>query len=108
MQRDMEVGHKPLGLCHEGDDFVSEQVGLDGGYPETINCFHVVQRFHQVDEPVAAAAITDAEIADVQTGKYDFFNPLAPPLASLVIAQLGGSEIVRQSCRERGCHEGKM
>src|SRR5690606_4418950 len=42
LQGDVEVRYKSLGLSHEGDDLVGEQVGLDGGYPEPRYRFYLI------------------------------------------------------------------
>ena len=54
--------HKGTRLCHIIDDFIGEQVRLDGRDTVTLDAFHPVERFHQIEERLSGGL---AKVADV-------------------------------------------
>ena len=77
----MEMRHETPGTGHVFYDFIRQQIRLDRGYAVTLNAFHIVQRFHQVEESLTGRF---AEVSYIDTGQYYFLSTFGSCPAGLL------------------------
>jgi hypothetical protein len=68
------MGYKSLGARYKFNDFVGEEVGLDGGDAEAIYAFDFVQGHHQIGKAFFSLAIHDAKVPNIYACQDHLFH----------------------------------
>ena len=68
----MKMWYELFRFCNKLNDIIRQQIGFDGGDPESINAFHVVKRFYQIDKAFYSCSILNTKVTGVDTCKNYF------------------------------------
>ena len=80
LQRNMKMRHKTTRTGYELNNFVCQQIWLNGRYTITFDSFNLIQCFYMIKKGFSCCL---TEISDIDTCQYNFFSAFGSSLPGL-------------------------